>query len=136
MSADPSPEVVAFITIEEGDDLIVSFAIADKEPGEIVSLTLLRTPKYEFILPTEERGVSVSHESFPEEGERDRLHRIRVAPPVVTIETTSMRYELDVSKVDRRELRSAQRVFKRRFDWSGGQAMNLHFRPQGPVSYS
>ena len=59
MSADPSPEVVAFITIEEGDDLIVSFAIADEEPGEIVSLTLLRTPKYEFILPTDER-------SFPE----------------------------------------------------------------------
>ena len=104
MSADPSPEVVAFITIEEGDDLIVSFAIADEEPGEIVSLTLLRTPKCEFILPTDERGVSVSHESFPEEEERDRLHRIRVAPPVVTIETTSTRYELDVSKVDRREL--------------------------------
>jgi len=114
MSAGPSPEVVAFITIEEGDDLIVSFAIADEEPGEIVSLTLLRTPKYEFILPTDERGVSVSHESFPEAEERDRLHRIiRVAPPVVTIETTSTRYELDVSKVDRRELRSAQRVLER-----------------------
>jgi hypothetical protein len=111
--ADPTPEVVAFITIEEGDDLIVSFAIADEEPGEIVSLTLLRTPKYEFILPTEETGVSVSHESFPEEEERDRLHRIRVAPPVVTIETTSTRYELDVSKVDRGELRSAQRVLER-----------------------
>jgi len=113
MNADPTPEVVAFITIEEGDDLIVSFAISDEEPGEIVSLTLLRTPKYEFILPTDERGVSVSHESFPEEDERDRLHRIRVAPPVVTIETTSTRYELDVSKVDRRELRSAQRVLER-----------------------
>ena len=34
MNADPTPEVVAFITIEEGDDLIVSFAIAE-EPGEI-----------------------------------------------------------------------------------------------------
>src|SRR5439155_3517246 len=22
-----------------------------------------------------------------------------------------------------------------RFDWSSGQAMNLHFRPQGPASY-
>src|SRR6266851_2894448 len=112
MKAEAEPEAVVFITAEEGDDLIVSFAIAD-EPGEIVSLILLRTPKYEFILPAEERGVSVSHESFPEEEERDRLHRIRVAPPVVTIETTSTRYELDVSKVDRRELRSAQRVLKR-----------------------
>ena len=66
MNADPTPEVVAFITIEEGDDLIVSFAIADEEPGEIVSLTLLRTPTYEFILPTDERGVSVWRASlFP-----------------------------------------------------------------------
>ena len=64
MNADPTPEVVAFITIEEGDDLIVSFAIADEEPGEIVSLTLFRTPKYEFILPTDERGVSVSQRVF------------------------------------------------------------------------
>ncbi len=113
MNADPTPEVVAFITIEEGDDLIVSFAIADEEPGEIVSLTLLRTPKYEFILPTDERGVIVSHESFPDEEDGDRLQRIRVAPPVVTIETTRTRYELDVSRVDRDELRSAQRVFER-----------------------
>jgi len=127
MNADPTPAVVAFVTIEEGDDLIASLAIAAQEPGEIVSPTSLRTPKYEFILPTDERGVSVSHESFPEEEERDRLHRIRVAPPVVTIETTSTRYELDVPKVDRRELRSAQRVLERmNFDersfWSSPKA--------------
>jgi hypothetical protein len=74
---------------------------------------LLRAPKHEFILPTDERGVSRSHESFPEEDERGRLHRIRVTPPVVTIETTSTRYELDVSKADRRELRSTRRVWER-----------------------
>ena len=65
MNADPTPEVVAFITIEEGDDLIVSFAIADEELGEIVSLTLLRTPKYEFIL-RRTRGASACRTSlFP-----------------------------------------------------------------------
>jgi hypothetical protein len=113
MNANPTPEVVAFITIEEGDDLIVSFAIAAQEPGEIVSLTLLRTPKYEFMLPTDERGVSVSHESFPAEEEKDGLQRIKLASLVVTIETISTRYELDVSKVDRHEIRSAQRVLER-----------------------
>ena len=54
-------EIVAFITTELGDDLIVSFAI--EEPGdaaEIRSLTLLRATKYECLLPPEERGVSVS----------------------------------------------------------------------------
>ena len=53
-------ERVDFITAESGDDLIVSFAIRLAEPGEIRSLTLLRTPKYEFLLDESERGVQVS----------------------------------------------------------------------------
>jgi hypothetical protein len=106
--------MVKFITTEEGDDLIVSFAIIDMEAlGGIVSLTLLRMVRHEFILPPDERGVSVSHESFPEEETLERLERIKLVPPLVTIETTRRRYELDVSEVDDRELQSAQRLLKR-----------------------
>jgi hypothetical protein len=112
MNTDSIPEPVAFITTEEGDDLIVSFAISGSAPGSVLSLTLLRTPKYEFVLLPDERGVNVSHESFPEE-DGELLQRIRMAPPAVTIETTCRRYELDVSKVDPRELQSAQRVLER-----------------------
>jgi hypothetical protein len=112
VKADEELDVVTFITVQEGDDLIVSFAIAAEEPGEIVSLILLRTPKYESILPADERGVSVSHESFPEDDDRDRLRRITVAGPVVTIETIRTQYSLDVSKVDRHELRAARRILK------------------------
>jgi hypothetical protein len=112
MNAASTPEIVEFITVEKGVDLLVSFAIATQEPGEVVSLTLVRTPKFEFALPADERGVSVSHESFPRE-DGERLQRIKVAPPVVSIATTRTRYELDVAKVDRRELRSALRVLER-----------------------
>ncbi len=113
MNAPSTPEVVDFITLEKGIDLIVSFAIAGKEPGEVVSLTLIRTPKFEFALPEDEKGVSVSHESFPAGDVPERLQRIRMAPPVISIATTHRRYELDVSKVDRRELLSAQLVLER-----------------------
>ena len=41
---------VDFITTDTGDDLIVSFAICGNETGEVCIVTLLRTPKYEFIL--------------------------------------------------------------------------------------
>ena len=52
---------VNFITTEQKDDLIASFAVAAGDfPGDILSLTLLRTPKYEFVLGPDERGVSVS----------------------------------------------------------------------------
>ena len=54
-----------FITNEDGDDLIVSFAIPIDDAGNIKSLTLLRTRKYEFALEESERGVTVSREDFP-----------------------------------------------------------------------
>jgi hypothetical protein len=41
-------ELVAFITVETGDDLIVSFAVCEADdPTAIESLTILRTPKFE-----------------------------------------------------------------------------------------
>ena len=102
-------QTVSFITAEDGDDLIVSFALADDEPGEVVTLMLLRTPKYESLLPEDERGVSVSHEGeFDDEG--DYLRRISLAGSGITIESTRRRYELDVSRVDRRELKAARKV--------------------------
>ena len=113
MSADSTPEVVEFITTESGNDLIVSFAIAGNEPGHVISLTLIRTPKFEFVLPEDEKGVSVSHESFPVDEGMERLQRIRVAPPVVSISTTRTRYELDVSKVDPGQLLTVQAVLER-----------------------
>lgn len=112
MNTDSTPELVEFITTEEGDDLIVSFVISGGAPGSVISLTLLRTPKFEFAVPLEERGVSVSHESFPEEEALDLLRHIRLAPPSVTIKTTRRRHELDVSKVDSLELQSALRVLE------------------------
>ena len=46
---------VNFITAERGDDLIVSFAVAAADfPGDVLSLTLFRTPKYGFILDLDE----------------------------------------------------------------------------------
>ena len=39
-----------FMTVEEGEDLIVSFAIPLDEQGDVKSLILLRTPKYESVL--------------------------------------------------------------------------------------
>jgi len=53
-----------FITNEDGDDLIVSFAIPIDESGDVKSLTLLRTPKYEFALDESERGVNVLGKMF------------------------------------------------------------------------
>jgi len=104
-------ERVAFMTKESGDDLIVSFALSQGEPGEIRSLILLRTPKYEFLLDESERGVSFSDEARWEE--EDWLRSIELSREIVRIETLYHEYTLDVSGVEVRELKQAERILRK-----------------------
>ncbi len=92
-------EEVSFIHTERGDDLIVSFAIPGLEPMEVKSLTLLRTPKYEFILDADERGVVVSFDDFLNE-EHDLLQAIAIWDERIEIVTGQHRYLLNAGKVD------------------------------------
>ena len=57
---------VEFITLEDEQDLIVSFALA---PSGEESLTLLRAPHYEHLLPEQDRRATVSLSSQREEGD-------------------------------------------------------------------
>lgn len=111
MAADES-EPVQFITVERGDDLVVGYAIPAGEAGEVLSLVLQRTPKFEFLLPPEDRGVSVSHEGFPEE-DGELVRRIGVHGPSVEIVSTVRTYRLDLSRVDPAEVAATTDVLKR-----------------------
>lgn len=117
-------EWVAFITTEDGDDLIVAYAVGLDEPGEIASLILQRTPKYEGFLLPEERGVRVSHELHPD-GEDELLLRIVLDGSQVDVETTVRGYRLDVSRVDRGETEAAIEVL-RRMHRHGRFELDLH----------
>ena len=104
-------ERVDFITAESGDDLIVAFAIGRADPGEIRSLTLIRTPKYEFILDDSERGVSVSDEDRDED-DNDLLEEIEFRGDEVRIVSRNTDYQLDCSRVDREEFEDAKTVVR------------------------
>ena len=107
---------VDFITTEQGDDLIVSFAVdAGDLHGEILSLTLLRTPKFEFTLDPDERGVSVSWEE--DEDESELLLAVEHSKDVVKLNTTRREFTLDVSRVDDDDLSRIRKVlYKMNFD--------------------
>ena len=103
---------VNFITTEQKDDLIVSFAVAAGDfPGDILSLTLLRTPKYEFILDPDERGVSVSWEE--DEDESELLLAVERSRDVVKLNTTRREFTLDVSHVDDDDLSRMRKVLQK-----------------------
>jgi hypothetical protein len=96
---------------QEGDDLIVSFAIEDPEAEEIKSLILLRSPNYEFVFEDHERGVSVSYGEQPDsEADEDLLIKICIVQNMVTVVSKYHRYELDVSSVDRGKLADACKI--------------------------
>ncbi len=105
-------EYVSFITIQSGDDLIVSFAIPGTDPSDVKSLTLLRTPKYEFILDDAERGVKVSYDDFPDD-EDDLLEEVHIEGHSVRITTSHRSYTLDVRHVDRKEIGEAKKLLER-----------------------
>ncbi len=94
----------------------MSFAIAAGDfPGDVLSLTLLRTPKYEFILDPNERGISVSWEE--DEDENELLLAVERSGDVVKLKTTTREFLLDVSHVDDDDLRRMRKVFhKMNFD--------------------
>jgi len=109
-------ELVAFITAQTGDDLIISFAVCQPDdPADIESLTILRTPKYEAFLYEWERGASVSFEREPEGDEIVLLREVVYASDekCITLRTDHHTYKLDVRKVDPSELSAMCRVFRK-----------------------
>lgn len=108
---------VPFLTVEDGDDLIVSFPLGENAD---VSLTLLRTPKFEHLLPEEDRGVIVDAGHI-DESEMQHLVSVEWGPTIVKIESTSQDYTLDVEAITNAEIKNAKRVLRKMsFDHSFG----------------
>ena len=109
-------ELVAFITAQTGDDLVVSFAVCKPDdPTDIESLTILRTPKYEAFLYEWERGASVSFDRDLERDETVLLREVVYASDdkCITLRTDHHTYRLDVRKVDPSELAAMCGVFRK-----------------------
>ena len=102
-------EYVPFLSVEDSDDLIVSFGLGEYAS---TSLTLLRTPKYEHLLPEEERGVSVG--SGPSgDLEREMLVAVQWGSDIVRIESTAQSYTLNIKAVNPAEIQDAKRVLRK-----------------------
>lgn len=99
---------VEFITVEDETDLIVSFAIA---PGAHRSLTLLRSPQYEYLFPELERCASVSFD--PSELDKDPLLSVQWGKSMVTVKTGRHVYKLDISAIDDNEITEAKTVLRK-----------------------
>ena len=79
------------------------------------SLTILRTPKYEFFLEEWERGASVSFHRDLEGDETELLREVFYAADdkCITLRTSHQTYKPDVRKVDPSELSAMCDVFRK-----------------------
>lgn len=102
-------EYVPFLTTEDGEDLIISFGLGEHAA---TSLTLLRTPKYEYILPEDERGVSVSTGASGTK-ERELLLSVKWSKDLVQIDTTIRHYTLNIQAVQSDEIQDAKLVLRK-----------------------
>ena len=100
---------VSFMTVEDDDDLVVSFGLGE---GAATSLTLLRTPKYESLLPPDERGVMVGT-GVDSSLRRETLVSVQWRERSVRIVSTARRLSLDVRALDPGEIRLAKRVLRK-----------------------
>lgn len=106
-------EYVPFLTVEDRDDLIISFGIGKQAA---TSLTPLRTPKYKPLLSEEDRGVSVGSGASGK-GCRELLVSVEWSECLVQIESTIQRYTLDIQAVDPVEILEAKKILlKMNFD--------------------
>ena len=106
-------ELVSFISIEDDPpDLVLSFAIWQPELEAIRSLIFMRTPRYESILDETERGVKVSDEAWLDDID-DLLKVFEFHNDFVRIITHHHQFELDLSKVDKKDIRKAKKFLKK-----------------------
>lgn len=100
---------VEFITSEDEQDLIVSFALA---PSANRSLTVLRSPQYEHLLPEEERGATVGPLD-PSEVETDFLVSVHWLSAHVVVTTQRHEYKLNIAAVAENEVAEAKAVLRK-----------------------
>jgi len=107
----------SFVSIEdEGVDLILSFALED-DALVVTSLILMRTPKFEPLLPEYERGARVSLEGETPCEEDDFLVLVVLSGENIEITTQSRIYRVDLSKVDEAEIKTMKPLLhKMNFD--------------------
>jgi hypothetical protein len=103
------PFRVPFLTVEDGEDLIVSFPLDEHAR---TSLTLLRTPKYESLLEEDERGVSVGF-GFDHEETRELLVSLRWSKTGVELRSTSRYFAMDLTAVSPEEIEEAKAVLQK-----------------------
>ena len=111
-----APHLVSFITVEDGTDLIVSFAVMDPEDGSFQdSLNIIRTPKYEQFLEPHERCPMVSFPLEDDVVERRTLNTASYSADdaLISIRCEGATFALDLSRVEHEDFDAMAKILRK-----------------------
>lgn len=103
--------VCQFISVEDEEpDLIVSFSCAREVDDQDDDIMIHRTPKYETLMPEEERGahVSVGYDS----DEINVLETITIRGRTITVQGGAVSESRDCGRVDEKEWKRMIKVLR------------------------
>ena len=103
-------DIVQFTTIEDNDDLILSFSFDEGTEFGIGGFIILRTPKFEFTLSPHERGPSID---WSDDDEIITIKEIELSRAVVVIKTHYDSYSFDISRISNEEFRDVLEILKK-----------------------
>lgn len=107
---------VLFIDCESGTDLIVAFAVVDRDdPSQVESLIAMRTPKFERFLEEWERGATVSFALEPGDDSRSLLRKVSFdeADETIKLQCDKGTYELSTRQVGKTEIKNMRKIFRK-----------------------
>ena len=115
---------VQFITIQDDDDLILSFSFEEGTEFGVEGFMLHRCPKYEFALMPHERGSSVT---WTDDDEIVTVESFELSRASVMITTRYRQYAFDISGLSDREVKVIRKIvrkknFDNRFQFTDGQS--------------
>ena len=103
-------DLVQFVMVEEGDDLILSFSFSEGTEFGIDGFIIQRSPKYEFALFPHEKGASID---WTEDDEIRLVKSVRLSRKTISIEAQYESYSFDLSKISDEEYKAIIHILQK-----------------------
>ncbi len=108
---------INFIHTEAGTDIVVSLSFDEGTEFGVDGFTIIRTPKYEFVLSPHERGACVNWDE--ETDTREIIREITCVGQVITFVSNLKSYQFDTSRLSADKINALWRTIdKMNFDGS------------------
>ncbi|MEE4311496.1 MAG: hypothetical protein V2J62_06460 [candidate division KSB1 bacterium] len=103
-------DVVNFITVEDGRDLILSFSFDDGTEFGIDGFTIQRTPDLEYVLQPHEKGASID---WTDDDEIILVTNVELSADVIRIYSRPRNYAFDISGLDEDDRKRIMKILKK-----------------------